>query len=536
MGVGNTTVCKTIESMTPEVLERQTRVVTIAFGLDADPALEDLAVKSGGKSYFIDDFSGPGTINDAFTGSLTYQPGDVLGNSTTTVYQQDHQGVKSGATLPGFFDIDVSIGREVSFQLEVQTTKGDECTAPLTITLVRPDDAHTPEIQNEQFTCSSSNSRMFRHMVADLALEGRWVYKVTAQEDLASVSIKVESKSRNPSTDPVMTRCWISTGSEDIDTTTDIKLAVGAEVEASVERPPINSTGDPQPPILLQLLDNGSGADKIKNDGTYTRYFAKYTGKGRYSVKCQVSGDDETGVNDGFTSSRVFPKIPDPHSPLCCGSDAMPPGSKTTKTGNFIRQAAGGAFQVTNEVDMEADNIPPGRVTDLVAKNLPGKICVQFTAPGDDLDSNDKAASYVVKYSSTVGNLTGANFDEEEFNTPITKDDLIDSTFDPEVGGATKTFFIKSSIFPVGEKFVLALKAIDEKCNQGKVSNAVQIYLPPAPSTPTTAPATTPTTTPTKPPATPTTTNPPTTPSSSSRLNLGLSFSLVITFLFSIFV
>merc|ERR1719239_1696662 len=147
MGVGNTTVCKTIKSMTPEVLERQTRVVTIAFGLDADPALEDLAVKSGGKSYFIDDFSGPGTINDAFTGSLTYQPGDVLGNSTTTVYQKDHQDVKSGDILPGFFDIDVSIGREVSFQLEVQTT-GANCTAPLTITLLRPDDDHTPEIKD----------------------------------------------------------------------------------------------------------------------------------------------------------------------------------------------------------------------------------------------------------------------------------------------------------------------------------------------------------------------------------------------------
>ena len=67
------------------------------------------------------------------------------------------------------------------------------------------------------------------------------------------------------------------------------------------------------------------------------RYFAKYTGKGRYSVRCQVSGDDETGVNDGFTSSRVFPQIPDPHSPLCCGSDAMLPGSKKVPTGNFTR-------------------------------------------------------------------------------------------------------------------------------------------------------------------------------------------------------
>ena len=123
---------------------------------------------------------------------------------------------------------------------------------------------------------------MFWHTVADLALEGRWVYKVTAEENLASVSIKVESKSRDSSTDPVMSHCWISTGAEDIDTTTDIKLAVvaevsqgskpvvGAKVEALVERPS-NSNGEPQPPIQLQLLDNGSGADKIKNDGTYTR-------------------------------------------------------------------------------------------------------------------------------------------------------------------------------------------------------------------------------------------------------------------------
>ena len=108
------------------------------------------------------------------------------------------------------------------------------------------------------------------------------MYKVTAQEDLSSVSSKVESKSRDPSTGPVMTHCWISTGAEDIDTTTDIKLAVvaeviqgskpvvGARVEALVERPS-NSYGEPQPPIHLQLLDNGSGADKIKNDGTYTR-------------------------------------------------------------------------------------------------------------------------------------------------------------------------------------------------------------------------------------------------------------------------
>ena len=54
------------------------------------------------------------------------------------------------------------------------------------------------------------------------------------------------------------------------------------------------------------------------------------------------------------------------------------------------RQAAGGAFQVINVVDMEADNIPPGRVTDLQAENHDDVVSIKFTAPGDDLDSNDK--------------------------------------------------------------------------------------------------------------------------------------------------
>ena len=97
-----------------------------------------------------------------------------------------------------------------------------------------------------------------------------------------SISVKVESKSREPSTDPVMTRCWISSDAQELDTTTNVKLAVvaevsqgskpvvGARVDAVVERP-MDSNNNPQAPIELELLDNGGGADKIKNDGTYSR-------------------------------------------------------------------------------------------------------------------------------------------------------------------------------------------------------------------------------------------------------------------------
>jgi len=265
---------------------------------------------------------------------------------------------------------------------------------------------------------------------------------------------------------------------------------------AMVERP-MDSNGTAQPPIELELMDNGGGADKIRNDGTYSRYFAKYTGKGRYSVKCQVSGDDDTNVNGGFTGSRVFPENPDPTTPLCCGSDAMPPGSQETPTGNFTRQAAGGAFQVTNEVDMSVDRTPPGQVTDLRATNLPEILQLQFTAPGNDLDSSDAAAKYIVKYSSTAGNLTADNFDKDEFNTVIVDGDLVDSDMRPEDGGADKTMKIKNAIFQRDEKYVIAMKAVDEAGNASPVSNKVQVYLPTvaattsAPATTTTAPATT---------------------------------------------
>ena len=43
-------------------------------------------------------------------------------------------------------------------------------------------------------------------------------------------------------------------------------------------------------PIKIQLLDNGSGADNVGNDGLYTSYFTRFDGKtGRYTLRCQVN-------------------------------------------------------------------------------------------------------------------------------------------------------------------------------------------------------------------------------------------------------
>ena len=78
------------------------------------------------------------------------------------------------------------------------------------------------------------------------------------------------------------------------------------------------------------------------------RYFTRYTGKGRYNVKCQVVGDDDTNVNGGFINSKEGRSIPmaPGGSPVCCGSNTITPDSILASTGNFTRSAVGGAFQV----------------------------------------------------------------------------------------------------------------------------------------------------------------------------------------------
>ena len=124
------------------------------------------------------------------------------------------------------------------------------------------------------------------------------------------------------------------------------------------------------------------------------------------------------------------------------------------------------------------DNIPPGRVTDLAVVNSVSTVNIQFTAPGDDFDSADPAASYVIKYSTTAGNLTGVNFENEEFNTKISATDLVDSDLSPVAGGIVKKISIKASTFSLGRKYVIALKATDDGQNQSPLSNLAQIYRP----------------------------------------------------------
>ena len=99
------------------------------------------------------------------------------------------------------------------------------------------------------------------------------MYTLRPGDSYNSLSVAVTGKARaadGAGADPIRTRCWVSTGGQQLNTGVSLKLAVmaevmqgnkpviGAAVSALVERPQ-EAGQDALPPLELQLLDNGGG-------------------------------------------------------------------------------------------------------------------------------------------------------------------------------------------------------------------------------------------------------------------------------------
>ena len=360
-----------------------------------------------------------------------------------------------------------------------------DCQTDLTIRFQVPGETQP---RSETFRCSKDNYGV-KKISLDPAPAGRWVYIIDKSEPV-SVSIKIKAKSKDSSTDPILTKCWIATGGQQLDSELDLKLSVvadvrqgtrpvlGATVKAVVERPSV--AGNTGPAVELELFDSGAGADSIKNDGIYARYFTHYTGQGRYNVKCQVVGNDNTQVNEGFTNGKQARAVPmKPGTPVCCGSDALMPGSTLTNTGNFSRSSVGGAFQVQVNISDE-DVIPPARVTDLTADyvdpdNADFTVTLSFTAPGDSLDSVEPARAFLIKWALSAESLTSENFDA--VSDIITDQDLLGgSTLTPPSGGSFVSLNLRPDLFPIDTQYFLAMRANDSAGNWSPVSKVVGLF------------------------------------------------------------
>ena len=166
-----------------------------------------------------------------------------------------------------------------------------------------------------------------------------------------------------------------------------------AEVTAIIEG--ATTANDNPNPLLIDLWDNGAGADLIANDGIYSRFF--YTSEDLsssshyYTVSCHArSRDGSAEVLVGLVDQAYVESL---DIPICCGSDTASLGDNASwkSTGNFSRPVAASSLLQIEPLDEEW-HPPPARVLDLILKlhhqnsTAPLEVQVEFTAPGNFFD------------------------------------------------------------------------------------------------------------------------------------------------------
>ncbi|XP_069988957.1 calcium-activated chloride channel regulator 4A [Penaeus vannamei] len=470
-----------ISDVRDRVISSGARVVTIAFGEAADPNLESLAEATGGKSFTVVDADDGGMLDDAFLGSLTYQPGEKLTDTKVQIYEYDYEGKQT--LLNETFSVDASVGRDLEFRLDASDAS-HVTSAPV---LVRPNGT---EVGGASLDAGIS---MWTISVP-LAEEGEWAWRAGVSGNSNEyIRVGVTAKARDPETMPIYTRSWLS-DTEDVDATVnpiivyaEVKQGnnpvVGARVRASVTQPSTTAAA-----VELDLLDNGQGADTQAGDGVYSRYLTVYSTTGRYAVKAQVWDDGSAFVNNGFTTSRrrhprSLPSLPLDTPTYCCGSVVPMDPDLATPTGSFSRSASGGSFRATSVPS--GDVLPPARVTDLQSEVKSSVLTLTWTASGDDFDSGT-VSGYEIRLSANRSQLREDTFDSAENETLLLS--LEESMAMPELlleaGQKVELNFTFGDGMEMDKFYFVALRAVDDGGSMSPVSNLASAVSSSPPSEP----------------------------------------------------
>ncbi|XP_063886364.1 LOW QUALITY PROTEIN: calcium-activated chloride channel regulator 1-like [Scylla paramamosain] len=469
-----------IDDVMGDVVESGSRVVTISYGLYAEATLEELAQNTGGKAYIVPDDDDGSFLNDAFQGSLTYQPGQSIINTNIKIYEWDGT-TQGGSTMSDTFSVDATVGRNLEFRLDTNyyVTGDPFLTSPSGKTYT-----------NVEFT---SEINLWIIKLDTEAEVGEWTWTKPLSGRSTNMKVTVTAQARDPVTLPIITESWMNTGTDFVDASQQQVIVyarvtqgdnpvVGANVRAYVTTPSTTAEA-----VELDLLDNGQNADVQAGDGIYSRYFTQFVSEGRYAVKAQVWDDGSSFINNGFITSRRrrfidmllassrFPGLRDElvANEYCCGSVVPFNPETAVPTGNFTRTAAAGSFNVVKMPPTGGDSFPPSQVRDLaIMVNDSSHITLTWTAPGDDFDSG-----MVLGYEIWMSDNISALNDNVNENTAICILDLPHSTNTPEVlkePGEEIVLPVKleTSLEPNTLYFV-SLRAVDHKRNNGLMSRPV---------------------------------------------------------------
>ncbi|XP_027251694.1 calcium-activated chloride channel regulator 3A-1-like isoform X2 [Cricetulus griseus] len=429
---------------------------TIALGPDAARELETLSTMTGGLRFYANrDITG---LMDAFCG-ISSGSGDILQRALqleSKAFNITGKGLVKGTVL-----VDSTVGNDTFFVVTWMTKKPK-------ITLQDP---KGKKYTISDFKDDELNIRSVRLQIPGIAETGTWTYSLSNENARSQLlTLTVTTRARSPTVSPVMATAHMSHNTAQYPSPLMVYARVsqgflpvlGASVTAVIE-------AEDGHRVTLELWDNGAGADTVKNDGIYTRYFTDYHGNGRYSLKVHVQARKNTArlslrqqnkslyipgyIEDGkIITNPTRPEIQDTEAPV----------------EDFSRLTSGGSFIVSGAPPGGSHThvFPPSKVTDLEAEFKGDHIHLTWTAPGKVLDKG-RAHRYVIRMSWHSQDL------QEDFHnaTLVNTSGLV-----PKEAGSKENFEFKPGSLKIGNSsmFYIAIQAVNEVSITSEISNIAQ--------------------------------------------------------------
>uniref|UniRef100_A0A8C3WT45 Calcium-activated chloride channel regulator 1 n=1 Tax=Catagonus wagneri TaxID=51154 RepID=A0A8C3WT45_9CETA len=441
-----------------EVKQSGAIIHSLAFGPNADPAVTDMSSITGGVRFYASDQAQNNGLIDAF-GALASGNTDISQQSL----QLESKGLKlnSNDWLNGTVIIDSTVGKDTFFLITwVQQFPS--------ISVFDPNGTLMGNLTMDAV------SKMAYLSIPGTAKVGVWTYSLQAKANTETLTITVNSQAANSAVPPITVNAKMNKDINSFPSPMIVYVEIlqgfipilGANVTAFIE----SSHGKVE---VLELLDNGAGADSFKNDGVYSRYFTAYSENGRYSLKVQAlggAGAVTRNLRHPLNRAVYIPgwvvdgKIE--------GNPPRPEIDENTQTNleSFTRTAIGGAFVVSNVPSGPLPDLyPPSQITDLEATSDEDEIRLTWTAPGDNFDVG-KVQQYIIRISGSILNLRD-NFDGAlQVNT---------SDLSPNEANTKETFAFKpGNISKENTTHIfIAIQSVDKSNLTSKVSNIAQVAL-----------------------------------------------------------
>ncbi|XP_051869165.1 calcium-activated chloride channel regulator 1-like [Pristis pectinata] len=354
-------------------VERSSAVIhTIALGPSATEKLEELSTMTGGLQFAATDNLDTNGLIDSFTGLIS---GD--GDSSQQSIQLESSGtsIETNGWLNGTVVIDKTIGNDTFFVVNWETQNP--------IMFVRDPSG---KIYNNADFKIDQNARSARLKIKGTAKPGSWIYTIQNPGGKQVITIIVTSRAADAQVPPIKVNGYISRKDSTSPMISYVEVSHGflpvlnANVTAIIERP--NNV-----PVTLKLSDDGLGADIVRNDGIYSKYFLSFSGTGRYSVKVRVQGHEGTAkitVRTGGQAKCLPGYMENGNIEINPSGPNVNEEGIYDELGDFNRVQAGGAISLP--LGTPVIDFPPSQITDLQAMLLKDKIKLEWTAPGGDYD------------------------------------------------------------------------------------------------------------------------------------------------------